>query len=75
MKTLNVDVAVIGGGTYGGLSDNDLRAALKRLANGLPCDDLGVDPNRPFYRFTFSVSRPTRRAFPSASFCATASES
>lgn len=33
----------------GGLSDNDLRAALKRLANGLPCDDLGVDPNRPFY--------------------------
>ena len=28
--------AVIGGGTYGGLSDNDLRAALKRLANGLP---------------------------------------
>lgn len=23
--------------------------ALKRLANGLPCDDLGVDPNRPFY--------------------------
>ena len=31
--------AVIGGGTYGGLSDNDLRAALKRLANGLPCDD------------------------------------
>ena len=41
--------AVIGGGTYGGLSDNDLRAALKRLANGLPCDDLGVDPYRPFY--------------------------
>ncbi len=32
-----------------GLSDNDLRAALKRLANGLPCEDLGVDPNRPFY--------------------------
>ena len=31
------------------ISDNDLRAALKRLANGLPCDDLGVDPNRPFY--------------------------
>lgn len=26
-------------------------------------------------RFTFSVSRPTRHAFPSASFCATASES
>ena len=41
--------AAVGGGTYGGLSDNDLRAALKRLANGLPCEDLGVDPNRPFY--------------------------
>ena len=32
-----------------GLSDNDLRAALKRLADGKPCDDLGIDPNRPFY--------------------------
>ena len=32
-----------------GLTDNDLRAALKRLANGLPWDDLGVDPKRPFY--------------------------
>lgn len=32
-----------------GLTDNDLRAALKRLADGLPCDDLGIDPNRPFY--------------------------
>ena len=31
------------------ISDNDLRAALKRLAMGLPCDDLGVDPNRTFY--------------------------
>lgn len=31
------------------ISDNDLRAALKRLAMGLPCDDLGVDPNRSFY--------------------------
>lgn len=32
-----------------GLSDNDLRAALDRLASGLPCDDLGLDPTRPFY--------------------------
>ena len=32
-----------------GLSDNDLRAALKRLADGLPCDDLGIDADRPFY--------------------------
>lgn len=36
-------------GTETGLSDNDLRAALKRLADGLPCDDLGIDPERPFY--------------------------
>lgn len=31
------------------LSDDDLRAALKRLAELKPCDDLGIDPNRPFY--------------------------
>lgn len=36
-------------GAESGLSDNDLRAALKRLADGLPCDDLGIDPERPFY--------------------------
>ncbi len=42
-------VAALFGGEMPGLSDDDLRAALKRLANGLPCDDLGVDPNRPFY--------------------------
>ena len=40
---------LFGGETPNGLSDNDLRAALKRLADGKPCDDLGVDPNRPFY--------------------------
>lgn len=32
-----------------GLTDNDLRAAIKRLAQGLPCDDLGIDPDRMFY--------------------------
>ena len=42
-------VAALFGGGEEGLSDDDLRAALKRLANGLPCDDLGIDPNRPFY--------------------------
>lgn len=42
-------VAALFGGGKEGLSDDDLRAALKRLANGLPCDDLGIDPNRPFY--------------------------
>lgn len=31
------------------LTDNDLRAALKRLADGLPCEELGLDPDRPFY--------------------------
>lgn len=31
------------------ISDNDLRAALRDLAKGLPCNDLGVDPNRTFY--------------------------
>ncbi len=36
-------------GAETGLSDNDLRAALGRLAEGKPCDDLGIDPNRPFY--------------------------
>lgn len=42
-------VAALFGGEKEGLSDNDLRAALKRLADGLPCEDLGIDPNRPFY--------------------------
>ena len=42
-------VAALFGGGKAGLSDDDLRAALKRLANGLPCDDLGINPNRPFY--------------------------
>lgn len=36
-------------GVETGLSDDDLRAALKRLAELKPCDDLGIDPNRPFY--------------------------
>ena len=42
-------MAALFGGEKAGLSDNDLRAALKRLADGLPCEDLGIDPNRPFY--------------------------
>ena len=36
-------------GVESGLSEKDVRAALKRLADGLPCEDLGIDPNRPFY--------------------------
>lgn len=31
------------------LSDDDLRAALNNLAQGLPCEELKLDPNRPFY--------------------------
>lgn len=31
------------------ISEDDLRAALSRLAKGLPCDDLGVDSDRTFY--------------------------
>lgn len=42
-------MASLFGQSVEGLSDNDLRAALKRLAEGLPCDELGIDPERPFY--------------------------
>ena len=41
--------AAMNGESSSGLSDNDLRAALKRLSQGLPCEDLGIDPERPFY--------------------------
>ncbi len=42
-------LAALFGGELPGLTNNDLRAALRRLAEGLPCEDLGVDPDRPFY--------------------------
>lgn len=32
-----------------GLTDGTLRAAVKRLAQGLPCEELSLDPNRKFY--------------------------
>ena len=32
-----------------GLSDRDLHSALKNLAQGLPCEELKLDPQRPFY--------------------------
>ena len=41
--------ALFGGDPPEGLSDGELRAAVRRLANGLPCDELRLDPNRPFY--------------------------
>ena len=36
-------------GAESGLSEGDVRATIKRLAELKPCDDLGIDPNRPFY--------------------------
>lgn len=41
--------AVLFGGGQAALTDNDLRATLRRLAQGLPCEELGLDPERPFY--------------------------
>lgn len=32
-----------------GLSDKDLRSALDHLSQGLPCEELKLDPSRPFY--------------------------
>ena len=32
-----------------GLTDNDLQSALRNLAQGLPCKELKLDSNRPFY--------------------------
>ena len=32
-----------------GLTNDTLRAAVKRLADGLPCEELRLDPNRTFY--------------------------
>lgn len=31
------------------LTNDTLRAAVRRLAQGLPCEELNLDPNRPFY--------------------------
>ena len=31
------------------MSEENLRAALNNLSQGLPCDELKLDPNRPFY--------------------------
>ena len=42
-------MAFMSGNMPSTISDNDLRAALKNLAKGLPCEELGVDPNRTFY--------------------------
>ena len=41
--------ALFGNAPPSGLSDSDVRSAVKRLAEGLPCQELDLDPNRPFY--------------------------
>lgn len=41
--------ALFGSEPPAGLTDNDLRSTIKRLADGLPCKELQLDPNRPFY--------------------------
>lgn len=41
--------AIFGGEAPGGLTDNALRATLRHLAHGEPCDELALDPNRTFY--------------------------
>lgn len=42
-------LAALFGQEVPGLKDNDLRSALERLARAEPCNELGLDPNRPFY--------------------------
>lgn len=41
--------ALFGNAPPQGFTDSDLRSAVKRLANGLPCEELSLDPNRQFY--------------------------
>lgn len=42
-------LSIFGGSAPEGLSDGDLRSAIGLLARGLPCRELKLDPNRPFY--------------------------
>lgn len=42
-------MAFMSGNMPSTISNNALRAALKNLAKGRPCEELGVDPNRTFY--------------------------
>lgn len=41
--------ALFGSAPPEGITENDLRSAVKRLADGLPCKELDLDPNRRFY--------------------------
>lgn len=42
-------LSIFGGDAPDSLSSNDLHAALNSLAQGLPCEELKLDPGRPFY--------------------------
>ena len=42
-------MAALFGGETPGLTEKDLHAALKRLAAGLPCEELNVEADKPFY--------------------------
>ena len=42
-------LSLFGGDEPEELSTDDLRAALNNLAQGLPCEELRLDPKRPFY--------------------------
>ena len=67
----DLGMSLLFGGEYPGLSDNELRAVLKRLADGLPCEELGVDPSRPFYILGLApnAARLSVRFFLLDSFC------
>ena len=41
--------ALFGSPAPAGLTDAELRSTVKRLAEGLPCRELNLDPKRPFY--------------------------
>lgn len=41
--------ALFGNESSNNLSDDDISAALKRLSQGLPCEELGLDPQKTFY--------------------------
>lgn len=42
-------MSLFGDGLPEGLTDKDLHDTLRNLAQGLPCKELQLDPNRPFY--------------------------
>ena len=47
--SLFTSLSLFGDALPEGMSDSDLRSALEILSQGLPCEELKLDPNRPFY--------------------------